>query len=170
MQLGSIARDQDGNEYVLCAFDGPVFGGVPVEIDSDFTCRQLGTTGRGRVGVACGVGTSDEIGWVQIYGLCNIQLGMSGVSPSDAANGPTTLDTSIQTFFRLGTSLTSPNGIGWASDHTSLLSGHIVENIFVASGADLSAVSAVTSAASHVGNQCLVFLNYPTIVYRNFGE
>lgn len=164
--LGSRMRDANGNEYVFCDFVGSAFGGTPVEIFDDNTCQQLGTTGRGRVGVACGVQTSNDWGWVQIYGRCSVQLGMSGVSPSDAANGPTTLNTSVATIFVLGTSLTSPNGIGWVSGSAAVnTSGltYVIDGIHVATDASPGDVSLVTSATSHTGNQISVFLNYPFI-------
>lgn len=164
--VGSRMRDAAGNEYVLVDFVGSVYGGTPVEIFDDNTAQQLGTTGRGRVGVACTACTSDNFGWVQIYGRCLVQLGMSGVSPSDAANGPTTLSTSLATVFCLGTSLTSPNGIGWVSGAAAAATStllYVVEGIRVASDASPGDVSAVTSATSHTGGQIAVFLNYPQI-------
>lgn len=170
IQVGTRARDASGNEYVYVDFTGTVYTQQPVEILDDHTAQAVGTTGRGRVGVAVTGATSDNAGWVQIYGLCTIMLGMSGVSPSDAANGPTTLDTTGMTRFILGTSLTSPNGIGWTTGNTSVSAGHYVEGMVVAQSADLTAVSATTSATSHTGNSVLVFLNYPWIVYRNYGE
>ena len=170
IQLGSRARDLEGSEYVYVDLTGPVFSGQPVEITDSHTAEVVGTTGRGRVGVATCAGTSDNAVWVQIYGLCTIQLGMSGVSPSDAANGPTTLDTTAITRFILATSLSTPNGIGWTTGNTSLSSGHWVEGIHVAQSADPTAVTATTSAASNTGNNIAVFLNYPEIVNRNYGE
>ena len=164
--LGTRMRDPQGNEYVFVDFVGTVFGGTPVEIFDDNTAQQLGVTGRARVGVACGGATSNDFGWVQVYGRCLVQLGMSGVSPSDAANGPTTLQTIAgQTVFCLATSLTSPNGVGWVSGQAGITSNtdFIIEGMWVASDASPGDVSAVTSATSHTGNQIAVFLNYPRL-------
>ena len=163
---GTQMKDAAGNIYVWCEFTGPVYGGSPVQINADFTAAQLAVTGRGPVGVAQGACTSDENGWVQVYGRSLVQLGMSGVSPSDAANGPTTLQTSLATVFVLGTSLTSPNGVGWVSGAaaaatTSLV--YIIEGMYVATDVSVGDVSAVTSATSHSGNQTAVWLNFPHI-------
>jgi hypothetical protein len=163
---GQRMSDADGNVYVWCDFATTVSAELPVQINSDFTAQALGTTGRGAAGVACGAGTSDESGWVQIYGRALVQLGMSGVSPSDAANGPTTLQTSAQTVFILATSLTSPNGVGWVSGAAAALTSavnYVIEGMFVATDASPGDVSAVTSATSHTGNHIAVWLNFPYI-------
>lgn len=163
---GQRMRDGDGYEYVWVDFVDAVYAELPVQINSDFTAQRLATTGRGAVGVACGSGTSDESGWVQVYGRALVQLGMSGVSPSDAANGPTTVQTSLQTVFKLGTSLTSPNGVGWVSGAAAALTTdptYVIEGMFVATDASPGDVSSVTSATSHTGNHIAVFLNYPYI-------
>jgi hypothetical protein len=163
---GLTMKDAAGNVYMWVEFTEAVFSGVPVQINSDFTASRLATTGRGAVGVAQGAATSDENGWVMVYGRTQVQLGMSGVSPSDAANGPTTLQTSLQTVFVLGTSLTSPNGVGWVSGAAAALTTavtYVIEGMFVATDASPGDVSAVTSATSHTGNQIAVFLNFPYI-------
>lgn len=168
---GSRMRDAAGNEYMWVEFVDAVFAELPVQINSDFTAQRLATTGRGAVGVAQGSGTSDENGWVQIYGRTLVQLGMSGVSPSDAANGPTTLQTSLQTIFKLGTSLTSPNGVGWVSGAAGALTSDptfVIEGMYVATDASPGDVSSVTSATSHTGNHIAVFLNYPYIRNQEF--
>ena len=168
---GQRARDAAGNEYVWVEFTGTVYTGLPVQINSDFTAAVIGVTGRGAFGVACAGGTSNDSGWVQIYGRTFVQLGMSGVSPSDAANGPTTLDTvAAQNFFVLSTSLTSPNGIGWVSGEAGLTSNtdYVIQGMWVAHDASPGDVSAVTSATSHTGNQIAVWLNFPTISMQNF--
>lgn len=163
---GSRMRDASGNEYMFVTFNEAVFAALPVQINSDYTANRLATTGRGAVGVAQGSGTSDEAGWVQIYGRTFVQLGMGGVSPSDAANGPTTLQTSLQTIFKLPTSLSTPPGVGWVSGAAAALTTDptfVIENMYVATDASPGDVSAVTSATSHTGGQIAVFLNYPYI-------
>ena len=164
---GSRMADDNGNIYVWCEFVDGVYSELPVQINSDFTAQRLATTGRGSVGVACGIGTSDENGWVQVFGRALVQLGMSGVSPSDAANGPTTLQTSLQTVFTLGTSLTSPNGVGWVSGAAAALTTavtYVIKGMTVATDASPGDVSSVTSATSHTGNHIAVWLNFPEIV------
>jgi hypothetical protein len=156
-----------GSEYVLCDFSATMYSRQPCTIDEGtWLATPIATTGRGRIGVVAEPegGTSDQWGWVQIYGRCLMQIGMSGVSPSDAANGPTTLSTSVQTRFALPTSLTTPAALGWVSDPSS--GGYIVQGMWVATDASPGDVSAVTSAASHTGSQIAVFLNYPSLKFE----
>ena len=166
---GQRGRDSDGNEYLWVEFTGTVNPEQPVAIASDFTAAALAVTGRGAIGIAQGLGTSNDSGWVQIYGRALVQLGMSGVSPSDAANGPTTLETVAGVnFFVLGTSLTSPNGIGWVSGAAGLVSGYdyIIDGMFVAHDAspgDVSTVTQTSDLVEHTGNHIAVWLNYPVI-------
>lgn len=168
---GQRARDAAGNEYVYVEYTGTVYGGLPVQINSDYTAAALAATGRGAFGVACGGATSNDSGWVQIYGRTLVQIGMGGVSPSDAANGPTTLETvAAQNFFVLPTSLSTPVGIGWVSGEAGLTSNYdyVIEGMWVAHDASPGDVSAVTSATSHTGSQIAVWLNFPTIVMQKF--
>ena len=168
---GQRMRDAAGNEYVFVDFTGSVYSGTPVAIASDYTAAQLGVTGRGAFGVACGAATSDESGWVQIYGRALVQIAMGGVSPSDAANGPTTLETvAAQNFFVLNTSTATPNGIGWVSGEAGLTSNfdYVIQGMWVAHDASPGDVSAVTSATSHTGSQIAVWLNFPVIAMQNF--
>lgn len=163
--VGTRARDASGNEFVYVDYTGTVFSEQPVLISSAFTAAVLPTTSaRGLVGVAVTPGTSDNAGWVQIYGRAFVQLGLSGVSPSDAANGPTTL-TSTQTIFTVPTSATTPAGIGYVSAAAAATSDQqfVIEGIFVATDVSLGDVSATTSATSHTGNRVAVFLNYPYV-------
>lgn len=163
---GQRMRDASGNEYTWVEFTGTVSAEQPVEILADLTAGPLGTTGRGAVGVAQGAGTSNDSGWVQIYGRAMVQIGKSGVSPSDAANGPTTVQTVAGiSRFVLGTSLTSPNGVGIVTGAAGLTTDndYIIEGMYVASDASPGDVSGVTSATSHTGNHIGVWLNYPYI-------
>jgi hypothetical protein len=185
IQVGTRARDSQGNEYVYVDFTGTVYTGTPVQINADFTAAKVGITGRGLFGVACCEATSDNFGWVQIYGRCYVQLlgTVAGVSPSDAANAPTTLSTTAQTKFWLPTTATStgPEGLRWTSGNTSTTSGFMVDNIIVAHDAsypfphlrqDTSSVSPsnVSESTSHTGHDIAVFLMYPVIKHVNFGE
>lgn len=170
VNLGSRKRDAFGNEYIFVDFLTNVYPGQMVTILPNFTSDALATTGRGPVGVVAEVGacTSDNWGWVQIYGRCLVMLGNAGSSPSDAANGPTTLSTSAATKFQLGTSLSSPNSVGWVSD-ASTGSGYAIDGMKVALDASVGDVSAVTSGTNggHTGGQIAVFLNYPEVTYRD---
>jgi hypothetical protein len=171
---GKRMRDGAGNEYVLCDLTGTVYSQTPVQINSDYTAAKVGITGRGAFGVAAEPGTSDQWAWIQIYGRALIQLlgATAEVSPSDAANGPTTLSTTAQTKFWLPTTATSsgPEGIRWTSGNTSTTSGFYVEGLTVATDASPGDVSGTTAATSHTGSRIGVFLNYPRIVHLNVGE
>jgi hypothetical protein len=174
LRPGSRATDTTGAEYVFCDFTDTVNAKQPVVIASDFTAGLLAVTGRGAVGVACQRATSDNAGWVQVYGRCEgMQIIASGVSPSDAANGPTTLSTSVPTVFCLPTSITSPMALAWVSGNASTASGVFVEGMTVATDASdsVSLVTATTdTAGAHTGHQVSVFLNYPELRHRNYGE
>lgn len=171
-QLGSKAVDVDGNVYVLVDMTGTFYSGCLVQILDDYTAAAAGTTGRGACGITVSSGTSDNAAWVQIYGKVQVQLGASGPSPSDAANGPTTLDTSAATKFILATSATTPaTGISWVSDPSSLDGKYMISGMRVADSFDPTSyvTNGATSATSATGNRCLVFLNYPSIEYVEAG-
>lgn len=180
LALGSRAKDSAGNEYILCSATDEVNAGQPVQISSAFAATILAVTGRGPVGVVCaGQVTSGAAFWVQIYGKCSMMIidaGSGGTqpSPSDAANGPTTLSTSVPTRFALSTSLTSPHSFTWVSGNASTASGIYAEGITVAQDAAPASVSAFTAttaaSARHTGAAISVFLNYPQLMHRNYGE
>ena len=182
LQPGSRAKDIFGGEFILCDSVDTVSPRQPVQINMTAAggaqCAILGTAGRGPIGVAQATATSDQLVWVQIYGNCLMMIvdaasGGTQPSPSDAANGPTTLSTSVPTVFVLGTSLTSPHSLSWVSGNTSISSGIYVDGMTVATDAsagDVSTVTATTIADRHTGAQIRVFLNYPTLRHRNYGE
>ncbi len=175
LRPGSEGVDVDGNKYVYCNFTSTVNAGQPVAIGSDFTANILAVTGRGPVGVACARGTSDQFGWVQVYGRCVMQIIASGVSPSDDANGPTTLATTLPTIFVLPTSITSPMALAWVSGNASTASRIEIDGITVATDSSVSnSVTATTATTSdsgaHTGHEVAVFLNYPQARHRNYGE
>lgn len=179
LPLGSQRRDGLGNVFMLCDFTSPVFTGSPCQINSDYTANVIGAVGRGAFGIAAERGTSDQWGYVQIYGRCMVLLlgAAAGVSPSDDANGPTTLSTSAQTKFWLPTTGVSTGDVAairWTSGTVSTTSGIYIEGMTVATDAspsnDSSTVSVITGGVSHTGSQVSVFLNYPRIVHMNYGE
>lgn len=161
--LGTRMVDNLGNVYVLCDATSTMFSSQPVVIFDDNTCNALTTAqGRGRVGICCANATSDNLVWVQVYGRALMMLGGSGASPSDAANGPTSLNTSAATKFVVDTSLSSPASLAWVTDASSANNG-VVIGLWVASDASLDVSAAVTSATSHTGNSIGVFMNFPYI-------
>lgn len=167
---GSRMRDVAGNEYVFVDYTGTVATGQPVAIGSDYSAEVIGATGRGPIGISMAGGTSDNTGWVQVYGRGRIVIGLAGVSPSDAANGPTTVHTAFRTQFALQTSISSPVGIGWTSGAPSDedQGRYVVEGMFVATDASIGDVSdnltslGSTALIGSVG----VWLNYPTVYLR----
>lgn len=170
LPLGTRKRDSLGNEYIMVDFNTTVYPQQPVLINSagQFIADALATTGRGPIGVVAEIvpSTSDNWGWVQIYGRAIVMLGMSGASPSDAANGPTTLSNSLQTIFVLGSSLSSPNGIGWVSGPAAMATStlnYTIAGMTVAIDASAGDVTNTTSGVAHTGGSIAVFLNYPTI-------
>ena len=179
---GTRARDTSGYEYVYCEFNEPVSGAQAVQIMSDFSAQPLATTGRGPCGIACYYGTSDNAGWVQIYGRAYMQIATGvqtgGVSPSNAA-ACTTVGTSIPMVFSLMTSVVTPAAPRMADNSTnpSLLSGIFLEGVSLATDAsigDVTLTAATTSGSgayhSHTGIMVPVWINYPQLVHRNFGE
>ncbi len=158
VKVGTRARGTDGSEYVYV----------------DYTASVLTAgVGRGAIGVVCSPGTSDNGAWVQIYGRTVMQVGINGASPSDAANGPTTLGTSAATIFVVPTSITSPAVLGYTSGNVSTGSPTMVIGMNVATDASPDEVSlglAVTSATSYIGAAIGVFLNYPYVIHQNYGE
>jgi len=167
--LGTFARDADGNEYVFCDYSSPVCAEMVVAITPiTWTAAPLTTTSRGLIGVvpdyaklgrsadsptvdASYQWTSDNAGWVQVYGRAYIGIGASDSSPSDAANGPTTVDTSARIMFKRPSTVVTPLGTPvMASGGLPGTSGSvIIRGMWVATDVTLAQVSMLvgTSAA-----------------------
>jgi hypothetical protein len=166
---GTRAVGTDGSVYILCDITGTVYSGLPVAIMSDNTAGPLALTHRGRIGVVTSEATSDNYAWVQVYGATDMQIGVAGTSPSDAANGPTTVQTSLAIQWRLATSATTLNVLAMVSDSSSVDDRYVIRGIQVTVDPSIaSGLSAVTSATSHTGNQVGVFLNFPEVFYNAF--
>ena len=180
LKPGARARDLAGNEYLFVDFVGSVSAAQPVSIKSDFTASPLTVAERGPVGIALQIGTSDNAGWVQIYGRCYMQItgDADHVSPSNGA-ALTTLSTSAQTVFYLPTSLTSPPTFAYTNKSTepSVEEEIWLEGCCIATDASIDGtvtlVSHTTSGTTlyrqHTGNMVAVFINYPTLQYHNYG-
>ena len=176
IQVGTRMPDAAGNEYVYCRYGAGIYAEEPVSIGSDYTASKIGITGRGPLGVACSGGTSVNYGWVQVYGRAFVQIigASAGVSPSDDAHGPTTLGTSVVHRFALPTTATTisggPEALRTVSAQTSTTNGYFIRGMIVATDASVSnEVSVVTADTSHTGSHVAVFLNYPEIVFTNYG-
>lgn len=197
MALGTRARDSAGNEFVFVDVVTGVYPGCVVSLnDETWRATALGVAGAVADGTKIGVvmpaldtsaPTDGRALWVQIYGRVLMQVGSTSVSPSDAANGPTTNTSELQTVFLLATSQTTPSGVPFPASgvsHASDVVEYHLMGIRVATGAspaDVSghagqggvitrestpAVTAVTSAGSFIGSSIYVFLNYPMIKAR----
>jgi len=180
--LGTIAIDGPGNVYVLCqtGSNTTVAPEMAVTIAASWIVTPVGTTanaGRGPVGVVADLGKSSASAapsaafaastaiWVQVYGRAFVQVGANASSPSDAANGPTTVQTSLQTQFFVPTSVVTPVGVlGLTSDASSLDTRLIIRGITVADDVSLGDVSTITLvSATHIGARVAVMLNFPEI-------
>lgn len=191
--VGTRARDAEGNEYVFVDFTSSVAPEMVVCITSTFTAHALASTSWGTIGVvpdfaklgqsantptmpASYQWTSDNAGWVQVYGRAYIGIVGTGAdgSPSDAANGPTTAHTSAAIYFgRPGTVVTplgSPFMIAGAILGTS--GTQIIRGMFISADVTIADVSgmvgtsgAVTEPTNcpsfHAVGRTAVWLNYP---------
>lgn len=90
--VGTRMRGADGSEWVYVQASGAITGaGYAVVIDEDFQAAMAtnATALRGlSIGIAGTAFADDEYGWVQIYGVCDIQ-----VAASCAANAAITSTT-----------------------------------------------------------------------------
>ena len=154
-----------------------------VVIASDWSVTPITTGGlRGHVGIvadyAKGGLTSANVStyqvnqafWVQVYGRSFVQvMGSTSTSPSDAANGPTTVQTSAFIKFKAPTSATTPIGsLILVSDTSAFVSGtdYKIIGLWVAQDSSAADVSVVTTvSATHTGNRAAVWLNYPSIEF-----
>lgn len=113
---GDKARDKFGNEYVFVDFIGTTYYGVVVAINSEYLARPLTGSAAGvfrqptRIGVVVGgnnttIGnaTSDNGGWVQIYGL-------NQATQTGAASGGLASDGTVEYVCVAQTSVGSPDG------------------------------------------------------------
>jgi hypothetical protein len=176
IKKGTRMRDVDGNEYLFVDFTATISKGCWAVISDDNTASPLLNASVGRVGVVCRGGTSNNGGWVQIYGLCNFAQ-TSAVSDEHTTNRT----------LRTQTSVTSPSGtVGFVSltsadTNINRIHGAYVTDLLPAAagaaGEDGSSAasdtswpvtytSAVTNAGSgleHTGLTLGVMLNYPHV-------
>lgn len=112
VSLGDKARDAQGNEYIFCDFavTGASIGSVVV-ISPSHQCQPLAESASvaGRVGVVVAASpTTNQAGWVQVYGFALVQ-GSTGYS-SAAASASDCSDTSTARAIVPTTVVTSPLG------------------------------------------------------------
>lgn len=147
MPLG-LRRVENGKEYILCDFTGTVHTGVVVGISGDglFTADAAAASFNGSVGVVAEqTSTSDQWGWVQIYGSCNGQEA-GGTSAITSAYVPIVCG-----------SVSSPATGMTALVNTTSTPQKYIYNMYITA----IATTNVTSAASHTGVGVPLFLAYP---------
>lgn len=166
--VGTRSRDKDGNEYVFCSFGAAVSTGVWVVISDLHVATPIDDVSIGRVGIVMTTSpTSNDSGWVQIYGLNIIA---QSATVSDAASPGIGL--------RATSVATTPLGAIDVFAETST-AGNIVHNAWmtaltpaeagISGASDSSWPTTYTTAASspagsqHSGGVLGVFLNYPYV-------
>ena len=184
---GEKARDKVGNEYVFCDFTGSAWPGVLVQINERYQASPLLGTNliAARVGVVSCTATSNNGGWVQIYG---VHLAVQSNAASDALVS----DGTVAYYLIPQTSVSTPSGtlsLVAREAPTSVEGSSSYNRIFGMWLADAATVSDFTSeygdvpssAASgpstaivestdgstsnkHTGVSYAVFLNYPYVL------
>jgi hypothetical protein len=190
---GDKQRDTEGNEYVFCDFTATVYYGCLVQLTSNyFASPLLGTTLRPfRVGVVCSGNpssvagnhpTSDNGGWVQIYGVHPaVQTGSAsdGLTsdgtvayrciPQTSVGTPSgTLSVVIQTAGSSAPTSESGNLIYgmWLVHFAEVTDLTTWSGSSAASGPTTFDVNNATSGAAtsaFIGQTYAVFLNYPYV-------
>lgn len=175
LAVGTRAHDAAGNEYILCSFSAAVSQGEWVVLTDLHSASPLLTGSIGRVGVVMSyLPTSNDAGWVQIYGF-NIISQASTVSDlvSPGIGGGTLRATTYATT-PLGTVdvitqvSQEANQIhnAWATQLTPAAAG-------ISGATDASWPTTYTTASSspaggqHSGAVLGVFLNYPWVDGQN---
>ena len=169
-RLGTRVRDTDGNEFVFCSAGEPVAPEQVLVIDPSWNVTKLtSTSARGLIGVAPDYAklgqsantptmhssyqwSSDNGLWVQVWGRAYIGIGAADTSPSDAANGPTTAETSARVVFRKPAAVVTPLGTPvMASGAITGTSGIvIIENMWIASDVTIADVSGMVGTSGAV--------------------
>ena len=191
--LGTKARDSAGNEYIYVDYSAPASPEMLVTIDESFIASPFVTASWGRIGVVPDFGklgqsentptmpasyqwTSDNAGWVQIYGRAYIGTGTEDASASDEGGG-TTLHTSAACIFVPPTSVVTPTGTPNVVAGLALSTSgqQYIVGMWVATDASLgtvvSGIVGSTAGSSnptnvpswHAGGRTPVFLNYPYV-------
>ena len=148
IQLGSRMRDSSGNEFMYVDFTATVYGGVTVSISNDgnFTAAALTEAHRGSVGVTMGTGTSDNSGWVQIYGY------HSGAQLASGSSNVTSAMVAV-----VASSVSTP-AAGMDCLAGTTVDVHRIFDMWPTAVAS----TATTSGTSHTGAEVPVWLNYPS--------
>lgn len=165
--VGTRAKDVAGNEYVFASFGAAVSPGVWV-ILSDL---HVGTpiddvSGPGRVGIVMGTSpTSNDAGWVQIYGL-NI-IAQTNMATDQASAGIGLRPTSVASTPLGVVDIVSAVSAAANIIHNAWITALTPAEAGISGATDSSWPTSFTTAASspaggqHTGAVVGVFLNYP---------
>ena len=170
ISVGSRAFDTEGNEYLFVAFGGAVSTGSWVVISDLNVATFLDDVSQGRVGVVMGTTpTSNDGGWVQIYGLNIIAQGSMATDQASAAVGGALRPTSVATT-PLGTvEIVSQVSNAANIIHNAWITPLLPSEAGISGASDTSWPTSYTTAASspvggqHTGAVVGVFLNYPYV-------
>lgn len=174
LKPGTRARDTDGNEYIFVDFTATLMPGLLVVINELNQATSLLVGSRGRVGVVMAGATSDNAGWVQIYGLnTTVQTSFASDAVGPFGSGVTSGQPVAQT------SVTTPSGtIAWTSEASGL--GNRIWGLHfttltpaqlgITGATDSSFPTTYTTGATddanfltHTGQTVAVFLNFPMV-------
>ena len=177
--LGTKARDNAGNEFVLC-FTAAVATVAPeqcVMIGADYSLIPVVASGRGPVGVVAdhtkSGNTSAPVSpipiqtsvWVQVYGRAFVQVNAGGTAEGAAW---TSLLTSASLQLRIPTTLAAspPGQLSFTSDSNQLttIQQYNIVGMTLATDATNTDATAITSVEkTHGGMRMPVWLNYPYV-------
>ena len=168
VKVGTRGRDTSGNEYVFCDYTATVYDGVVVILTDTFTAAPLLGTANvpGAIGVViASTATSDNGGWVQIYGL-NIRVQTNNASDTSTSGVAGTQG------LRAQTSVTTPSGtVGFVSDAST--DGTHIYGMWIAdttkpygvtdSSGPATNSSPTSGSTYHIGTEVACWLNYPYV-------
>ena len=167
ISVGTRAKDVAGNEYVFVSFGAAVSPGVWVIIND----LHVGTpiddiSGPGRVGIVMGTSpTSNDAGWVQIYGL-NI-IAQTNTATDLVSTGIGLRPTSVASTPLGVVDVVSAVSAAANIIHNAWITALTPAEAGISGASDSSWPTSYTTAASspaggqHTGNVIGVFLNYP---------
>lgn len=192
---GDRARDKEGDEFIFVDFTATTYYGCLVQINSLYQAAPLlGTANKPfRVGVVCGgtpssdagqYPTSDNAGWVQIYGV------HSAVQTGTATDGGVSATAGGAYFCIPQTSVGTPSGVlavlvQGANNGTSNATddGNVIYNMWVVDFAEVTDLTtwpgssgasgptsvlpngetSGTNTSAFIGQTYACFLNYPYV-------
>lgn len=147
--LGLRARDASGNEYMYVSFSETLTAGQWVCVANGVASR-LATASRGPVGIVCTSVTSQDNGWIMVYGVY------------DTAQINATTGTSEATSIYV---LGAPAGATTeAAAEVSSLSSLATNRIFGAWPRAAASTATTLSSSAHSGITIQVQLNYPFVL------